>query len=124
MQEKPRKRHQGEVVFATEEDFLNKFEEYVSICDKSQRLANIAGFAVFCRMNRDTFYHTKGRFPWAGGMIENILEDYTLNAPINHILKIFYMKSKFKYRDKPEEEMKDKSRVVIVDDLPECDDNE
>lgn len=111
-------------IFDTEEEFLDKFEEYIKKCEDSGRLANIAGFAAYCRMHRDVFYTTKRRFPWAGGMIENILEDYTINADINHILKIFYMKCKFKYNDRPEDDGKEKNRVVIVDDLPDSDEDE
>ena len=45
--------------FKTAEEFYNKFIEYVSYCDKEERLPNIAGFCVYCKINRDTFYAQK-----------------------------------------------------------------
>ena len=45
--------------FKTAEEFYNKFIEYVSYCDKKERLPNIAGFCVYCKINRDTFYAQK-----------------------------------------------------------------
>lgn len=103
--------------FPTEEDFLNKFEEYISYCEENKKIANIAGFAVYCKINRDTFYDQKERYPQAYNMIQDILEDYTINTDMHPTLKIFYLKCKFKYKDKPEEDQKDINRVTIVDDL-------
>lgn len=108
-------------IFKTEEDFLNKFEEYIKYCEANKRFANVAGFAVYGKFCRDTFYATKDRFPTAGKMIDDILEDYTLNADIYHTLKIFYLKVKCKYNDHNGENMQSGNRVTIIDDLPDGD---
>ena len=110
--------------FKTEKDFMNKFEEYIKYCEENKKLANIAGFAVYCKFCRDTFYAQKEYYPQAFSMINDILEDYTLNADIFHTLKIFYLKSKFNYNDHNRENMKPSNRVTIVDDLPEGDSDE
>lgn len=111
-------------VFKDEKEFLNKFEEYINYCDENKRLANIAGFAVYCKICRDAFYNQKEYYPQAFSMINDILEDYTLNADIFHTLKIFYLKCKFKYDDHNNDALKPTNRVTIVDDLPDGDSNE
>ena len=45
--------------FKTEQDFINSVKAYISYCEEKQRLPNIAGFAVYCDMNVDTFYAQK-----------------------------------------------------------------
>lgn len=89
--------------FKTAEDFYNKFIEYVSYCDKKERLPNIAGFCVYCKINRDTFYAQKEYYSDTYKMISDILEDEAINNKyINDTLKIFYMKNKCGYKDKQE----------------------
>ena len=110
--------------FKTEEEFLNKFKEYIDYCEKGKRFANIAGFSVFANINKDTFYMQKEYYPDAFSMVQDILEDYTLNADIYHTLKIFYLKCKYKYNDHNFENMAKANRVTIVDDLPESDDDD
>lgn len=110
--------------FENEQEFYDKFVEYIKYCEDHQRMASIAGFAVYCKMNRDTFYESKKFYPEAGSMIEDILEDYTLNADIHHVLKMFYLKCKFRYNDHNGENMKSGERVTIIDDLPDGDNNE
>ena len=110
--------------FKTEKEFLDKFKEYIDYCEDNERLANIAGFAVYSKINRDTFYAQKEFYPEAFSMIQDILEDYTLNAEIYHTLKIFYLKCKFKYNDHNFENMAKANRVTIVDDLPEGEDDD
>ena len=57
-------------------------------------------------------------------MINDVLEDYTINSDVHHVLKMFYLKSKFKYNDHDGENIQSGKRVTIVDDLPDGDDNE
>lgn len=92
---KPRK-------FKTEQDFVNKVKEYVRYCEGTGRLPNIAGFAVYCDMNVDTFYAQQEYYSEAYKKVQSILEDGVINGKANDTLKIFYMKNKFKYKDKLE----------------------
>lgn len=108
-------------IFKDEKEFMNKFEEYLDYCNKNKRLANIAGFSVYCKICRDSFYAQKDYYPETFSMINDILEDYTLNADINHLLKMFYLKCKFKYNDHYVDNLKSDSRTTIVDDLPDDD---
>mgnify|MGYP001172525641 CR=1 FL=1 len=111
-------------IFKDENEFINKFTEYVDYCEENKKLANIAGFAVYCKICRDSFYAQKEYYPQAYSMVNDILEDYTLNADLYHTLKIFYLKSKFNYNDHNGENLKQVNRVTIVDDLPDGDNNE
>lgn len=88
--------------FKTEQDFKSKFDSYIDYCIKGERLANIAGFCVYADINRDTYYQQKEYYSDTFKRVENILEDYTINAKINDTFKIFYMKNKFSYKDKTE----------------------
>lgn len=103
--------------FETEEAFKNKFLEYIDYCKANKQLANIAGFAVFCDINRDSFYQQKEYYPETFGKVQDILEDFTINVDINHILKMFYLKCKFDYKDWREIDYKSNNRITIVDDL-------
>lgn len=90
-------------IFETEKAFEEKFIEYINYCKKEKRFPNIAGFCVYCNMNRDTFYAQKNYYSDAFKKINDILEDATINyKDINDSFKIFYMKNKFGYRDKQE----------------------
>lgn len=110
-----------ERIFKTEQEFLDKFTEYIDYCQENKRFANVAGFTVYCKICRDSFYAQKDYYPKAFSMVNDILEDYTLNSDIYHTLKIFYLKVKFNYNDHNGENMKPSNRVTIVDDLPDGD---
>ena len=89
--------------FATEEEFKNKFNEYVQYCISNERLANIAGFCAYCDICRDNFYNQKEYFPERYSKIQEIIEDFALNYKTNGDARvIFYMKNKCGYRDKQE----------------------
>lgn len=89
--------------FKTDEEFYNKFIEYVEYCNKEQRLPNVAGFCVYADINRDTFYNQKEYYYDTYKKVNEILEDEALNNKyINDTLKIFYMKNKCGYKDKQE----------------------
>lgn len=88
--------------FKDEQEFKNKFDEYIELCIKQERLANIAGFCVFADITRETFYNQEQYYFDTYKKIQDILEDYTINAKINDTFKIFYMKNKFSYRDRQE----------------------
>lgn len=88
--------------FETEQVFKDKFDEYIDYCIKNDKLANIAGFCVFTDITRETFYNQEQYYFDTYKKIQNLLEDYTINAKINDTFKIFYMKNKFNYRDRQE----------------------
>ena len=88
--------------FKTEQDFVNKVIEYISYCEGKGRLPNIAGFAVYCEMNVDTFYAQKEYYSETYKRVQAILEDGVINGKANDTMKIFYMKNKFNYKDKIE----------------------
>ncbi|MBR4486109.1 hypothetical protein IKS57_01900 [bacterium] len=90
-------------IFKTENEFYNKFIEYVEYCKKEERLPNVAGFCVYANINRDTFYDQKEFYLDTYKKINEMLEDEALNNKfINDTLKIFYMKNKCGYKDKQE----------------------
>ena len=88
--------------FKTEQDFVDKVIEYISYCEGKGRLPNIAGFAVYCEMNVDTFYAQKEYYSETYKRVQAILEDGVINGKANDTMKIFYMKNKFNYKDKIE----------------------
>lgn len=89
-------------IFGTDVEFKNKFINYIKKCKTKDELPNIAGFCVYCDINRDTFYAQKEYYSDTFKKIQDILEDATLNAKINDTFKIFYLKNKFGYKDKQE----------------------
>lgn len=89
--------------FKTEKDFITSFRSYILQCNTEGKLPNIAGFCVFCDMNRDTFYAQAEYYSDTFKKINDILEDETINCKtVNDTFKIFYMKNKFGYKDKQE----------------------
>jgi hypothetical protein len=88
--------------FANEQEFKDKFDTYIDFCIKNDKLANIAGFCVFTDITRETFYNQEQYYFDTYKKIQNLLEDYTINAKINDTFKIFYMKNKLNYRDRQE----------------------
>jgi hypothetical protein len=83
-------------------ELVSKLKEYVTYCEDKGRLPNIAGFAVYCNMNVDTFYAQKEYYSDAYKVCQAILEDGVINGKANDTMKIFYMKNKFNYKDKIE----------------------
>ena len=106
--------------FTTEQDFEDKFNEYVEHCIERDRLPNVAGFASYCKMHRDTFYKQKPRYPETFDIIQSVLEDETINSKgVKEALKIFILKAKYGYRERNENEVATNMRIQIVDDLDE-----
>ena len=89
--------------FKTDKEFYDKFVEYVNWCKTEERLPNIAGFCVYCDINRDTFYAQNEYYSDTFKKVNEMLEDEALNNKfVNDTLKIFYMKNKCGYKDKQE----------------------
>lgn len=111
--------------FKTEKDFKNKFDEYIKYCDEKKRLPNVAGFCVYCDINRDTYYAQNDYYSDTFKKTNDILEDEALNNKYtSDTLKIFYMKNKCGYKDKQEQEIKETGRYNIINDLPKGETNE
>lgn len=89
--------------FSNKDDFLQKFKQYIESCSFKNDLPNIAGFCVFCDINRDTFYAQEKYYSDTFKKVNDILEDATINAKdVNDTFKIFYLKNKFGYKDRQE----------------------
>lgn len=91
-------------LFSTEQDFINKVEDYINFCDEYERYPNIAGFCSFAKIHRDTFYAQKEYYSDTYKKVQEILEDEAINSRFaNPAVKIFYLKNKFGYADKIEQ---------------------
>ena len=112
-------------VFKTDKEFKEKFIEYIDFCDKKERLPNVAGFCVYCDINRDTFYAQQNYYSDTFKKVNDMLEDEALNNKYtNDTLKIFYMKNKCGYKDKIENENKMQCKVTIVNSLTKDNEDE
>lgn len=111
--------------FKTDNDFEKKFIDYIDYCNQKERLPNVAGFAVFANINRDTFYAQKEIYPDTFKKLNDMLEDEALNNKYtNDTLKIFYMKNKCGYKDRQEIDNTTNNKITIVNSLPKDEDNE
>lgn len=106
-------------IFSTEKDFKDTFVDYIKFCNEKQRLPNVAGFCVYCDINRDTFYAQQDYYSDTFKKLNDMLEDEALNNKyVTDALKIFYMKNKCGYKDKIENENTTQNKVTIVNSLP------
>jgi hypothetical protein len=102
--------------FGNAEEFEKKFIEYISNCRKAEELPNVAGFCVFARINRDTFYAQKDYYSDTFELINNMLEDRAINCKcISDTFKTFYMKNKCGYKDRQEIDADVKTTEIRVD---------
>lgn len=88
--------------WATENDFITAFKDYVAHCTENNRLVNVAGFCAFTECHRDTYYAQNEYYSDTFKKIDAILEDEALNADIAPAVKIFYLKNKCGYKDQQE----------------------
>lgn len=90
-------------IFPKEEDFLNKFKEYLDVCELKEELANIAGFCWYAEMGRSTFYEQKAFYPDTFNRINAVLEDRALNnKTVYPTVLALYLKNKCDYVEKVE----------------------
>jgi hypothetical protein len=101
--------------FETEQDFLNKFIEYIQYCKENKRFANIAGFCAYCRIVRDSFYAQKNYYSDTYILVNDILEDEVLQD--NTYRAQLYLKNKFGYKDK--QEIESLNRNINIELSPE-----
>lgn len=84
--------------FKTEDDFKNKFIEYLTSCEERKRFPNIAGFCAYCWITRDTFYMQKEYYSDTYNKVRDMLEDEVLQD--NSYRMQLYLKNTFGYTDK------------------------
>ena len=84
--------------FETEQDFLNKFKDYIDYCVEKERFPNIAGFARFAEITRDTYYAQKEYYSDIYTMTRDILEDEVWQD--NTYRAQLYLKSVFGHTDR------------------------
>ena len=87
--------------FLTGEIFEAQFKKYLLDCEAKNKLANIRGFCVFSRISRMTYYACKEYYPFEFELVENILEDETINNKSLHPSILGrYLGNKFNITDK------------------------
>lgn len=101
------------------DELLDKFTEYLEECSRETKFPNIAGFAVFAKMFRSTYYSYTHREEYKGTIefIELALEDETIQCMVynkNPAGAIFYAKNKLGYVDKKEIETTTTNNVVML----------
>lgn len=92
--------------FESGEELEESMVEYIGWCESVGHLPNIAGFCVHCNMTQETFYQQKNYYPESYQKVQALLETAVINNPkASDTMKIFYMKNKFKYTDKVQNEI-------------------
>ena len=86
--------------FKDAQEFLDKFQKYITHCKKSKRFPNVAGFCAYLLITRDTFYAQKEYYSDTYNIVNDILEDEVLQD--NTYRAQLYLKNKFGYADKTE----------------------
>lgn len=84
--------------FETEQDLLDRFNEYIKDCVDRERFPNIAGFCRFCGITRETYYKQKEYYSDAYNKTRNILEDEVWQD--NTYRAQLYLKSVFGHTDR------------------------
>jgi len=89
--------------FKTDKEFKDSVLEYLDYCTTKERFANIAGYAVYCDMNRDTFYAQKDYYSDTYAQVNDMLEDEALQH--NTQTARMYLMNKFNYTDRSKSEV-------------------
>jgi hypothetical protein len=84
--------------FKDEQEFIDAADNYLIWCKEKGRFGNVAGFAVYCAMNRDTFYAQREYYPDAFTRVNDMLEDEALQH--NTQTARMYLMNKFNYTDR------------------------
>lgn len=105
--------------FKDAKTFENKVKQYISYCKKEDRFPNVAGFCVYCNINRDTFYAQRDYYSDTFKNINEIFEDEAINnKAVSDTMRIFYMKNKCGYKDRQDIDSTTTHKVTIVNSLP------
>ena len=92
-------------IFETEQEFYDRFIEYIEYCEVNERFVNIAALCRFLGIHRRRFYDQEEYYPHTFLLIQEILEDETLNNKTTPVpITMLYLKNKFGYKDKIETE--------------------
>lgn len=96
-------------IFKNEQEFLDAIERYLKNCDEVKKMPNIAGFAAFNKMGRETYYDYAKKYPNTKKRFESFIEDIWVqrlggNSPTG---SIFYLKNAFRehYKDRNETDL-------------------
>ncbi len=103
--------HQGEwggkpPIFKDEKAFQKGIESYISYCSQNEKMPNIAGFAYFNKMGRETYYEYARRYPHTKRVFESFIESEWVSrlSGTGATGAIFYLKNAFRehYKDRTE----------------------
>lgn len=98
-------------LFDSPEDLEGLFMTYISYCEETHKMANIAGFCTYMRnicgrkINRDTYYSYKGYDGYSDTIkaIDMAIEDMVLNShQYNALIRMAYLNNKCGYARVPE----------------------
>jgi hypothetical protein len=88
-------------IFKTEAEFVKKFKDYLKYCEKNEDMPNIAGFCVYAKIAKNSYYSQKKIYPDGFSQVEDMLENAVINAKkVSPAMKKFYMENKMNYNDK------------------------
>lgn len=92
--------------FGSDVELTQAMSDYLVYAEEHGRFPSIAGFCVFAKMTKDTFYQNRNYYPDAYKMARLMLEDAVLS--LNEKLTtraIFYLKNAFDYKDVTDQRM-------------------
>lgn len=101
--------------FATAEEFIESFADYIHKCMKHDQIPNVAGFCAFSDITRETFYHQQELYSDAYQKVRQVLEDRTVNSK-NIPMSIFLLKNHFNYSDRPEPDSDETLKMSLDSD--------
>ena len=105
--------------FKNEKEFIDSAIKYLKYCEDKKRFANVAGFAVYCKMHRDTFYAQENYYSDAYALVNDMLEDEALQH--NTQTARMYLMNKFDYTDKAKVETTNDHTMNINFGIPRPD---
>lgn len=108
--------------FKSPDQMVDAFNDYKDYCIENDRLMNIAGFCVYTKLDRTSYYDycNRPRFARAVEYINCCLEDGGLNHKSDK-MGMFYLKNKFGYAERMVQTNFTKSIEDVLDDLDEKD---
>lgn len=110
--------------FENEQAFIDEMMLYLQWCIDHTQFPNIAGFCVYAKLSTETFYQQKRYYPDAFDLVNNALETSVLNShAVSDTIKGLYLKNKFKYADRVQQEIS-VPEPIMVHDLSKLTDSE